>query len=79
MENLINLLRLSQDEIRNLRRDNELMSARLEMFDAIQAMLHTDLARKNYGMTEDLVFKIEKSIEEYNTQPSQEVRIIKNP
>ena len=49
-------------EIKSLRRQNELMKARLDMFDAINAILHTQVATRNEGMSPDLVWKIEKYI-----------------
>lgn len=47
-------------EIKSLRRQNEIMRARLDMFDAINAMLHTDVARQSQGMAPDVVYEIEK-------------------
>lgn len=47
-------------EIKSLRKKNELMQARLDMFDTINAMLHTDIARQSLGMSPDLVWNIEK-------------------
>jgi len=59
------LLNEASFEIKRLRKENEVMGARLDMFDSIMALLHTDIARKQVGMTEDLVWKIEKHLEKY--------------
>lgn len=58
------LLQESVYEIKRLRKDNELMNARLTMFDSMMMMLHTTPAYKGQGMcAEDLVYKIEKQLE----------------
>lgn len=59
----IRLLANAAEEIRSLRRENELMRARLEMFDAINCILHTQAASRSQGMSPDLVWEIEKFIE----------------
>lgn len=63
MEKSIQLLKEASFEITRLRKENELMAARLEMFDAINAILHTDLAKRGYGMSPDVVSEITKFIE----------------
>lgn len=57
------LLQQAVGEIRTLRSQNQLMSARLDMFDSMMAVLHTDVARKSQGMSPDLVWEIEKFLE----------------
>ncbi len=60
----IDLLTRAEDHILNLRRQNELMSARLDMFDAMTQLLHTKPSTQNHcGMSPDLVYEIRKSIE----------------
>lgn len=59
------LLKQANFEIRSLRRQNELMRARLDMFDSINAILHTTVARQNEGMSEDLCQKIDKFSDDY--------------
>lgn len=54
-----NLLIDANHEIKILRRQNELMNARLEMFDAMTQLLHTNPATKNCGMSPDVVQSIE--------------------
>ncbi len=58
----LQLLQEATIEIRSLRRQNELMRARLDMFDSVNAILHTQVATRNEGMSPDLVFQIEKFI-----------------
>jgi len=60
MKEEIELLKNSIFEINTLRRENELMKARLEMFDNMMAMLHTEVAHKSQGMSPDLVSQIGK-------------------
>lgn len=60
MENANDLLQQAAAEIKSLRQQNQLMSARLDMFDSVMAVLHTDVARKSQGMSPDLVWAIEK-------------------
>lgn len=47
-------------EIKTLRRQNELMSARLNVFDSMMAVLHTSVERGSQCMSPDLVWKIER-------------------
>ena len=61
------LLKEAVNEIRSLRSQNQLMSARLDMFDSMMAVLHTDVARKSQGMSPDLVWEIEKFLEKENS------------
>ncbi len=66
MEEELKMLSEAANEIRSLRRQNELMSARLEVFDSMMTVLHTPIAVKSQGMSPDLVWKIEKFL---NQQP----------
>lgn len=63
MEDELLMLREAANEIKNLRRQNELMSARLDVFDSMMAVLHTPIATKSQGMSPDLVWKIEKYLD----------------
>lgn len=63
MENEFELLKEAVSEIRSLRRQNELMNARLEMFDSMMAFCNTTPAFKSQGMSPDLAYRIEKFIE----------------
>jgi hypothetical protein len=63
----LHLLQRASNEIKELRKQNELMSARLEVFDSMMAVLHTPIATKMHGgMAPDLVYEIDKYI---STQP----------
>lgn len=64
----IGLFREAISEIKSLRRKNELMKARLDMFDSINAILHTKVAEQNEGMSPDLVYQIEKFITSKDTE-----------
>lgn len=59
----LEMLREAANEIRSLRRQNELMSARLDVFDSMMAVLHTPIAIKSQGASPDLVWKIEKYLD----------------
>lgn len=67
MEREIELLKSAVAEINMLRNQNQLMSARLDMFDSMMSVLHTDVARKSVGMSPDLVREIEKFVQKENT------------
>jgi hypothetical protein len=60
------LLQQASSEIKALRRQNELMSARLEVFDSMMRLFHTS---PNYGqggmMHPDIVYEIDKYLESY--------------
>ena len=58
----IKMLKEATFEIKILRRQNELMRARLDMFDTINAILHTQVASRNEGLSPDLVWQIEKFV-----------------
>lgn len=62
------LLKESVNEITDLRRQNELMSARLQMFDSMMLMFNTAPNYGNRGMGEDLVWKINKHIESQSVE-----------
>lgn len=61
MKEFKRLLQNAVDEIKFLRRQNEMMTARLDVFDSMMAILHTDIARKNQGMIHpDIAYEIEE-------------------
>lgn len=69
MKKELQLLQQASNEIKTLRKKNELMNARLDMFDSIMAILNTEIARKNKGMMHpDLVYEIDKLIEDNETK-----------
>ena len=57
------LLSQSIGEIKSLRRSNELMSARLQMFDDMMSVLHGQAGfRDRGGMSPDVVFDLEAAL-----------------
>lgn len=58
------MLQQAASEIKSLRRQNELMAARLEVFDKCMLLLHTPPAYPSQGMSPDLVWQIEKHLSE---------------
>lgn len=57
------LLQEAANEIKQLRQENAIMGARLDMFDKMILLFETMPAYRGMGMGEDLVWKIEKHIE----------------
>jgi len=61
------LLESALNEIQSLRRQNELMKARLDMFDAVMSALHGQPALDRQGlMALDVAYELRKQIEELN-------------
>lgn len=62
------LLQRALVEINALRNQNEMMQARLDMFDDIMSALHGTPARKmGVVMNFDIVYEIEKKLASYET------------
>lgn len=63
-ETHLHLLEKASAEIKSLRRSNELMGARLEVFDTMMRLFHTT---PNFGgsgiMSPDVVYEVEKYLE----------------
>lgn len=58
------LLERALSEINSLRRQNELMRARLDMFDNVMSALHGQPARENNGlMSPDIAYEINKYLQ----------------
>lgn len=53
-------LKDAANEIKSLRKRNELMSARLEMFDNMMLIFTSSPAYKGQGMAPDIVYDLEK-------------------
>lgn len=64
------MFKAAASEIRRLRSSNELMAARLGMFDNIMQVLNTQPVSRSQGMSEDIVWAIEKHIS--NSPPDKE-------
>lgn len=60
------LLQEAAQEITQLRNQNNLMRARLDVFDKMMMVLTAQVQHSNMGMTEDLVWKIEKHLNQLN-------------
>ena len=61
MTELEELLRNAAHEIRDLRRRNEVLSAKVEMIDLFACVLHTQAAlRRPQGMSPDIAWALEK-------------------
>lgn len=66
-DELQRLLKNAHVEIKTLRQQNGIMSARLEMFDMVKSMLKTDLNEPQYGMTHpDVLYELEKTSDSLN-------------
>ncbi len=63
MEREIDLLKAAATEIRILRNENKLLSARLDMFDKMMLLLHTAPEYTRQGISLDLIYEIETFIE----------------
>jgi len=70
MKEEIELLKQASGEIKQLRKENELMGARLDMFDKMMTLFHTEPNRRGKGMSPDLVFEIDKFIADNPTKSS---------
>lgn len=62
------LLEQARQEIIALRRQNEILSAKVEMVDLFACVLHTQPARHSVSMGEDIAWKIERALEEMEPQ-----------
>lgn len=64
MKTEIELLKRSVHEIRELRNQNALMDARLEMFDKMFTLFITSPVHSGHGMSPDLAIEIENFIDD---------------
>lgn len=51
-------------EIRQLRSQNQLMAARLGVFDSMMSVLNAQVRSDQMGMSEDVVWKIERHLQD---------------
>jgi len=73
MEQEIRLLKEASNEIKQLRSQNNLMAARLDMFDKCVLLLTANIQGSNRGMSPDLVWAIDKFVSEKETvEPSNQ-------
>lgn len=70
MEQEIRLLKDASNEIKSLRSQNNLMAARLDMFDKCVLLLTANIQGRNQGMSPDLVWDIDNFVSEKETVQS---------
>lgn len=69
--NIPELLNDARHEIISLRRRNEILSAKVEVFDSLMCLLHTSPAQHSQAMSPDVAWQIEKGLEELKTNQNQ--------
>lgn len=62
MEQNDDLLRRAASEIKHLRNRNQIMSARLDMFDNVMMLFKAEPPRNGYSESLDIVQELEKSV-----------------
>lgn len=68
MSREIELLRQASIEIKSLRRQNEIMTTRLTMFDQVMSLFNADSPNRNgMSMMPDVTWEIDKVVETFNT------------
>lgn len=70
-DDLCNLLADARFEIEQLRRRNEILSAKVEVFDSMMQMLHTRPAERPQACAPDVAFELQKLIEGLREQAFQ--------
>lgn len=63
-ENTKYLLKAAANQITQLRHSNQVMAAKLEMFDKMMLLFQTQPAYQSHGMSEDIVYNIDKYVAE---------------
>ena len=64
-----NLLNDARHEILNLRRENEILRAKVEMIDLFASVLHTQPALRREGRAPDVAWALQKKIDELDALP----------
>lgn len=54
-------------EIRDLRRQNELLRGKVDTFDSMMLLLKTNLNHNSQGMCEDIALKMERAVDDMNS------------
>ncbi len=57
------------EEIRRLRRTNEILSAQVEVMELFACVLHTKPASQSRGETEDIAWSLQKMLDEMKPEP----------
>lgn len=58
------LLQSAMHEIAGLRRQNEILQAKVEVMDLFACVLHTTAASRTQGMSVDVAWQLQKAIDE---------------
>jgi hypothetical protein len=66
------LLTDAMHEIRDLRRRNEILSAKVEVMDLFACVLHTTAAIRSQGAAPDVAWALQKEIDEMSRPSAQE-------
>lgn len=69
----INTLTEAALEIKNLRKSNELMAARLDVFDSMVSIFKATPSSNGYGMAPDVLFDIDRMIEKKKSELSNDL------
>lgn len=63
MMSMIELLFEAKEEVVTLRRQNELLRARVDTMDLLAGFLHAQIPSRSVGMAEDVAWKLQKEID----------------
>lgn len=67
------LLQKAVSEIRSLRATNQILSAKVGVFDSMMSVFNTRPANPGYGMSEDVAWQIDKHLASIFEKPSNNV------
>ena len=67
----VELLRNAMFEIQDLRRRNEILSAKVEMIELFSTVLHTEPRRPERRMSPDVAWALQKKIDEIMTDDAR--------
>ncbi len=68
MPKLKHLLQNAREEILSLRRENEILRAKVEMIDLFACILHTTPAHRSQGAAPDVAWALQKEIDNIEAQ-----------
>lgn len=71
MSDLKHLLQDARGEILQIRRENEILRAKVEMIELFACLLHTQPARSSQGMAPDVAWAIQKKLDELQLEEAQ--------